>query len=727
MRVYSWSVAVVGWGLLFPLLYVAPFPDLSLFGLLTVLAIVAEGLMVPLPRGGYQSAGPVAAAAALATVGPVYTALLMSIGVIVGNGLAHRRPTLTTIFNSGVYILSPLAAGVVFSFLHPQAAGSLAPLFSGQTDAVFLVSFLAAVMTYASASSVLVSTRVAIRRRLPFVVVLTENIVWELVISLMFATFGLIVVLIEQHALPSVVLVLTAPMLFAAYIMMIHTTREHAHRELEVVERIGRALITLDPEQQFQTMYKEIRQVMSADAFYIALYDAPRQLLTYEFLIDGGERFPRQTRAVSAPLRQILETRQPLRVTLRPEELERDDPIGRVGQLERRSTAFIYVPIAKGSQAIGLLSVQSYSFIEYTDRDQGLLEAIATQAATAIENVHLYEETRRTRDELTVLYESVKTISSSSLELQAVLESLVQVTCRGFGYEYGAIFLVDDRTGDMEAKATYGYSAQIRGTRIPAGNGVVGWVQRTGEALIVPDVREDARYVGFSEMIASEIAVPLITKGKVIGVFKVESTRLHAFGPRDLKILSALAGYAIIAIENARLFEQTKQLAITDGLTELYNHRHFYEALDRMLERCNHDGQPLALIMLEIDNFKWYNDTYGHRQGDEVIRTVADLLRRGGRPSDLVARYGGDEFMIILPNNTKDAAHEIAERIRRMVEAYPFTLGDDLITSVTLSVGIAATPEDGSGVAALIDAVDRAQYAAKHSGGNKVHLAQLAR
>lgn len=727
MRVYSWSVAVVGWGLLFPLLYVAPFPDLSLFGLLIVLAIVAEGLMVPLPRGGYQSAGPVAAAAALATVGPVYTALLMSIGVIVGNGLAHRRPTLTTIFNSGVYILSPLAAGVVFSILHPLGAGSLAPLFSGQTDARFLVSFLAAVMTYAGTASILVSARVAMRRRLPFVVVLTENIVWELVISLMFATFGLIVVLIEQHALPSVVLVLTAPMLFAAYIMMLHTTREHAHRELEVVERIGRALITLDPEQQFQTMYKEIRQVMSADAFYIALYDAPRQLLTYEFLIDGGERFPRQTRAVSAPLRQILETCKPLRVTLRPEEVGRDDPIGRVGQLERRSAALIYVPIAKGNQVIGLLSVQSYAFVEYTDRDQGLLEAIATQAATAIENVHLYEETRRTRDELTVLYESVKTISSSSLELQAVLESLVQVTCRGFGYEYGAIFLVDDRTEDMEAKATYGYSAQIRGTRIPAGNGVVGWVQRTGEAVVVPDVREDARYVGFSEMIASEIAVPLITKGKVIGVFKVESTRLHAFGPRDLKILSALAGYAIIAIENARLFEQTKQLAITDGLTELYNHRHFYEALDRMLERCNHDGQPLALIMLEIDNFKWYNDTYGHRQGDEVLRTVADLLRRGSRPSDLVARYGGDEFMIILPNNTKDAAHEIAERIRRMAEAYPFTLGDDLITSVTLSVGVAATPEDGGGVAALIDAVDHAQYDAKHSGGNKVHLAQVSR
>lgn len=726
MRIYSWIVALVGWGLLLPLLYLAPVPPLQFVGFLIILAIVTEGLMVPLPRGGYLSAGPVAVSVALATVGPVYTALLMCIGVVVGNGVAHRRPPLTTVFNSGVYILAPLAAGVVFEILHPADASLFTPLFGGRTDPLFLASFLTAVVAYASVSGVLVSGRVALRRRIPYVAVLTTNIVWELVITLVFATFGLIVVLIERNALPSVVIVLSVPLLAAAYIMMLHMTREHAHQELATVERIGRALMTLDPEEQFQTIYTEISRIMAADAFYVALYDAPHHLLTYEFLIDNGERFPRHTRTVSPAIRKILENRTPLRLSLRPGEAGRDDPVNPNGKVERRSASLMYVPIAKGNQVIGLLSVQSYSHVDYTERDLGLLEAVATQAATAIENGHLYDEAKRARDELTVLYEAVKTISSSSLELQAVLDSLVQVTCRAFTYEYGAIFLVDERTEEMEVRATFGYSPQIRGTRVPAGKGVSGWVQRTGEAAIVPNVHEDPRYIGFNDVIASEVAVPLIMKGKVIGVFNVESTRLDAFRPRDVKILSALAGYAIIAIENARLFEQTKLLAITDGLTELYNHRHFYEALDRTLERCNHDGQPLALIMLEIDNFKWYNDTYGHRQGDEVLRTVADLLRKGSRPSDLVARYGGDEFMIILPNNSKDAAHEIAERTRRMVEAYPFMLGDNFMTSVTLSVGVAATPEDGASVEAIIEAVDRAQYAAKHSGGNKVHLAQVS-
>ncbi len=725
MRVFSWVVAIAGWAVLLPLLHVAPVPPLVLIGFLAALAIVSEGLMVPLPRGGYQSTGAMVAAVALATLGPVYTALLMSVGVAIGNGLVHRRPLLTTVFNSGVYILAVLAAGLVFQTLHPADASLQLPLFNARADAPFLASFLVAIVAYALVTSLLVCVRVAMRRRLPFIEVFTANIVWEIVISLAFATFGLIVALIERAALPTVVIVLSVPLLLAAYTLMLHTTREHAHHDLEVVERIGRALITLDPERLFQTMYTEVQQIMAVDAFYIALYDASQQLLTFEFLIDGGRRLPRQTRPVSLTMQQILDRRRPLRMTLRPDEMEREDPLGRMWETNRRGASLIYVPITRGEQVIGLLSVQTYGGVEYTDRDLGLLEAIATQAATAIENVHLYDEARRARDELTVLHEAVKAISSS-LELQAVLDSLVQVTCRAFGYEYGAIFLIDERTEDLEVKATHGYSPQIRGTRIPSGKGVTGWVQRTGQAVIVPNAREDARYIGFHELIVSEVAVPLIMKGKVVGVFNVESTRLQAFGPRDVKLLSALAGYAIIAIENARLFEQTKRLAITDGLTELYNHRYLHEALERALERCMRDGKPLALIMIEIDNFKWYNDTYGHRQGDEVLRTVADLVRRGSRTNDLVARYGGDEFMIILPENSKDGALEIAERIRRMVEAYPFMLGDNRVTSVTLSVGVAATPEDGTSVEALIEAVDRAQYAAKRSGGNKVHIARLA-
>ena len=258
-----------------------------------------------------------------------------------------------------------------------------------------------------------------------------------------------------------------------------------------------------------------------------------------------------------------------------------------------------------------------------------------------------------------------------------------------------------------------------------AGKGITGWVQRTGKAELVRDVREDLRYIGVNPHAAAAIAVPLIREGRVIGVFNVESTRPAALGERDVNILTALAGYATIAIQNARLFEQTERLATTDGLTGLFNHRHLHQAMDQMLDRCCRDDRPLALIMLEIDNFKRYNDTYGHQRGDEVLRIVAELLRKGSRASDVVARYGGDEFMIVLPDTGKETAGEVAERLRRAIEAYPFQLGESILTNVTLSIGIAASPDDGVTVDALVDAVDRAQYSAKRTGGNKVQSAHV--
>jgi two-component system, cell cycle response regulator len=161
---------------------------------------------------------------------------------------------------------------------------------------------------------------------------------------------------------------------------------------------------------------------------------------------------------------------------------------------------------------------------------------------------------------------------------------------------------------------------------------------------------------------------------------------------------------------------------VSDGLTDLLNHRAFREALAREMHLARQNSHPLSLIMIEVDKFKKYNDSYGHLRGDDVLRLVARVLEKEHRGvSDIVARYGGDEFILALPNTPKTAAAAMAERIRRAVETSPLIV-DGKVTSVTLSLGVAAYPEDGDDADDLVDSADRRMYAAKESGGNSVAM-----
>jgi len=247
---------------------------------------------------------------------------------------------------------------------------------------------------------------------------------------------------------------------------------------------------------------------------------------------------------------------------------------------------------------------------------------------------------------------------------------------------------------------------------------------RTRQPVILPDAQQDERFLaaGGTDYVRGWIGAPLVVKGRVIGDLTVDSRQPGVYGQEETEVVAAFAAQAAIAIENARLYQEAERLAVTDGLTGLYNRRHFYELLEREVASAKrYDDHQVSLIIVDTDNLKVYNDTYGHLAGDALLRELAQLLTQNTRKMDVVARYGGDEFVILLPHTDKEHAIALAERIRADVQECEFCVEEGLpVGKVTVSLGVAACPEDALGAEDLVRAADMALFEAKKPGGNRV-------
>jgi diguanylate cyclase (GGDEF)-like protein len=361
--------------------------------------------------------------------------------------------------------------------------------------------------------------------------------------------------------------------------------------------------------------------------------------------------------------------------------------------------------------------------LQWAQKELKLQEELA-EKGRLLQDTNNQLETRL--KELSLLF-SVSRSLSTSLNLAPLLESFSRAGARAMEVDRFAILIYDERSKALVVSGSYGFhdaAGHIEGMRFYPGEGISGTVYEKRTMLYIRDLAKEHRFLHFrgkTSLEGSLLALPLPSGDKCLGVMLLNRTGVDAFSFEDVGLFHIIANQVASAVGNAVLYRKTLDLAIYDELTGLYNRRMLERRLEMEWERAQRFGTTLTCIMVDVDHFKQFNDEHGHLVGDQVLRHAGQLVLGLVRKVDTVARFGGEEFSILLPRTEKREAYAVAEKLRHTVESKPTTVGKDgKSLAVTISVGVAST-EDGPGSATeLIDMADNALLLAKSSGRNRV-------
>jgi len=319
------------------------------------------------------------------------------------------------------------------------------------------------------------------------------------------------------------------------------------------------------------------------------------------------------------------------------------------------------------------------------------------------------------------IYEIARAINAN-LDLEQLVAQVAEIVVRECpAADAARVALVSDE-GEPQVRTVAG-RAKVFGE----GEGdldACNWILSNEDGLAIRAGRaspKSAQGVALPGCARHYLGAPMIGKGQVVGCIELAARGGDGFRDTDEELLAVIAAQAAVAIENARQYGRAQLLAITDRLTGLWNHAELHQRLREEIARSQRHGRPLTLLFADLDNFKRFNDSHGHRMGDELLRQVAARIRSAVRSTDFAARYGGDEFAIILPETPIHGASVASDELRRAIAAEPFRLGSERV-HITISGGVAAYPEDASSAEELIDACDAALNEAKRSGGDYIRL-----
>ena len=340
-------------------------------------------------------------------------------------------------------------------------------------------------------------------------------------------------------------------------------------------------------------------------------------------------------------------------------------------------------------------------------------------------------ELERKIKELSVFHEVGKALTST-LDLSEVLQTVMEKISSFFRPDTWSLILVDEETGELYFEIATGEGSEaLKETRIKPGEGIAGWVVEHGEPVIAASVADDPRFSKRLDEVTrietrSVVCVPVKGREKVLGVIElINFAEDLNLGEDDLFRLHALADFAAIAIENARYVKRITELTITDDCTKLYNNRHLHSILDAEVYRSSRYHYEFSVIFIDLDHFKRVNDTHGHLAGSRLLLELGHLIKAHLRLIDFGFRYGGDEFVILLPQTPKRSAVNVARRLHKLLNTLTFLKEDGLNISITASFGIAAFPEDAQNKEDLIRKADMAMYQVKQSTRNAIAAANM--
>jgi diguanylate cyclase (GGDEF)-like protein len=288
-----------------------------------------------------------------------------------------------------------------------------------------------------------------------------------------------------------------------------------------------------------------------------------------------------------------------------------------------------------------------------------------------------------------------------------------------------SLLLIDPQTKELFFAVVVGLAPEtVKDIRLQPGEGIAGTVAQTGKPIFIPDASQDPRFAsrvdartGFDTR--SIIALPLLVRGEVIGVFEVINVEDEKFfREKYLPHLTILADYVAIAVDNVHNLQKLEARTFIDEVTGFYNTRYLIHELDRLIPQLLEQGEPLSVVFLDLDNFKTVVDAHGHLRGTMVLAQVARVINQVLRPDDALVRYGGDEFIILMPRRPPGDALEITRRLRQAINQAVFLQDEGLAIKVTASYGIASLPDDAQDREQLLLIADRAMFGSKSRGRN---------